>query len=103
MAKLHISWSFAAFKRCSFELEATQNLVIKEVGEIADWAGGWFFHVLTSPFGHMLRCDGQPGADGWQVQVALAEYHDNFPVLIQDAENRKFAEYSEIKKLWKHG
>lgn len=100
---LHIFWSFAAFEKCAYELETTQSLVVEEVGEIADKAGGWFFHVLTAPAGHMLRCDGQPEAVGWRVHVGLAEYEGNFPILIKSPNNEKFAEYAEIKKHWSRG
>jgi len=95
---LQIFWSLAVFEACKAELDSTQALILAEVGELASKLDGWFFHVITSPSGVLLRCDGEPETDAWRVHVRLAEYAGNYPDTIKTPANEKYAEFWELQK-----
>jgi len=94
------SWSLAAFEKCSLQLDETQKLVLKGVGDIAAKMDGWFFHTFVAPSGALLRCDAHPEKENWRVYVRLAEYtggSPKYPEILKVPENEKFADFWEIK------
>lgn len=97
-------WSQAAFEACASEIDTAQKLVLKEVGDLTaclDQDDGWFFHVITTPNGQILRCDAEPGPTGCRVHVRLAEYDGSYPKPLETPANEKFADFWEIKANWR--
>ena len=111
MLQFDISWSFAAFKKAGKDFLAIHSQILAELEGVAERANGWFFHVVEID-GGWLRCDAHPDSDSWTVYIREARYvpmtqregdekpHE-YPELVQEPDNDRFASFEEILALMK--